>query len=84
VPNSQLRTMAEDDLIFYHDVHVAQTRARVGIEYYLGELARRDAEEATNEMIAYTKRAADMAWLTVVIAVLTVISLVTTIVAVHR
>ncbi len=88
VPYSQLRTMSEDDLIFHHDVLVAQTKARVGIDYYLSELARRDAEEATNEMIAYTKRVTDMtrmmAWLTVIITLLTIISVVTTIVAVRR
>lgn len=85
---SELRAISEDDLIFYHDVLVAQTKARVGIDYYLNELARRDYDDLNNELLAYTKRVTDMSrvmtWLTVVITILTVISLATTIIAVLR
>jgi hypothetical protein len=69
-PLQELRSLSREDLIHRHD-QLAQNTF-VGIDYYLAELARRDAAEQTAEIVRLTRI---VAILTAVITVLTAASL---------
>jgi hypothetical protein len=73
---AELRSMPPDRLIREHDEQAKTTV--MGVNYYLEEIARRDAEaqgarmeQMTSEMARLT---AQIRWLTVLITVLTAIS----------
>jgi hypothetical protein len=64
----ELRELTDEQLIAEHD-NVAQSTARLGVNYYLDELKRREQNKQTEAMLAYTRR---MLWLTVFVAICTV------------
>jgi hypothetical protein len=66
-----LREMSEEKLINLHDQAAENTVT--GVNYYLDELARRSQNKQTETMLLYTKR---MLWLTVFIAILTIVNVV--------
>ena len=73
----ELRSLPRDELITRHDA--VATPTSVGVNYYLEELARRDAAEQTAEMVRLTRR---VARLTMVITVLTAANVIAVIVGV--
>ena len=73
----ELRAMSRDELIQRHDVEARDVQP--SLNYYLAELARRDQDEQTQAMLAYTKRVTAM---TVTMTILTGIIMVLTIVQV--
>jgi hypothetical protein len=70
---ADLRAMSDEDLVRAHDSHAQHTV--VGINYYLEELARRDAAGAGTRIEAMTHRIEVLTW---VIAGMTAIILVLT------
>jgi hypothetical protein len=72
----ELRSLPTEQLIAEHDQRTAHVEP--GVDYYLTELARRDAAEQTAEIVRLSRRVATF---TVVIAVLTAINVVVVILA---
>jgi hypothetical protein len=70
-PLKELRAMSKDELIANHD-HLAKTTS-VGVNYYLDELARRDAAEVGRRPLTLTWV---IAALTLGITILTVANLI--------
>ena len=79
----QLRAVPSEELVHAHDQ--TATHTSVGVDYYLNELARRDAHAQGEHMVAQGQRVADMTRtiknLTWVVAALTVANLVAVIAA---
>jgi len=67
----QLRNLPDEDLIAFHDQTAMNTS--VGVTYALDELARREAQRQTKELIAYTNQ---IRWFTIAVAIFTVINVV--------
>lgn len=73
----ELRSLTDEQLIEEHDNCAASTVNH--IHYFLEEIKRRDQNRQTETIIKYTRI---MTWLTVFIAVLTVVNVVAVIVQV--
>ncbi len=56
---TELRVLGIDTLALFHDALAANTQ--VGVNYYLDEIAQRDAMEVNNQMLALTER---VTWMT--------------------
>lgn len=73
---ADLRATSDEDLVRQHDAHAQHTVA--GVNYYLDELARRDASSAGARIEAMTRRIEVLTWviagMTAVILVLTGLS----------
>lgn len=67
----ELRGLTDEQLVEEHDNLAGLTR--VGINYFLDELRRREQEKQTRLMLSYTHR---MLWLTVFIAILTITNVI--------
>ena len=67
----ELREMTDEQVIEEHD-NLAQ-RTMMGLNYYLDELNRREQNRQTEAMLSYTRR---MLWLTVLVAILTVVNVI--------
>ena len=65
----ELRGMSQEELVSEHDSISEHTV--IGLNYYLAELSRRDAEAANNTMLKLTKQMRDF---TAVILALTVLN----------
>lgn len=70
-----LREMSDEKLVDLHDQAAENTVT--GVNYYLNELSRRAQNNQTETMLLYTKR---MLWLTIFIAILTVVNVIAVIV----
>ena len=67
----ELKAMSRDDLISKHDQQASN--ALPSLNHYLNEIARRDAEEATNKIVSLTKWIAIM---TLVMMAATIINVI--------
>ncbi len=67
----QLRTLTAEQLISEHDRLAPQTQ--LGINYYLNEIARRELDRQSRDMLRYTNQ---VKWMTVIITVATLMNLV--------
>lgn len=72
----ELREISDEELIHQHDIESEHTV--VGTNYYLEELARRDAQRVNDSMLRCTK------WITVMTAVMLLATVVNVLVAIFR
>jgi hypothetical protein len=75
----QLRKLTDDEVIALHDTVAVHTQ--VGVQFYLDEVNRREQNKQTDLMVKFTKQ---ILWLTIFIAVLTVINVIAVIVPFFR
>ncbi len=66
-----LRSIEREELIRRHDDLAQHTT--VGVSYYLEEIARRDHDDQTKAMMAYTRQ---MRSLTIVVTIATIVNVV--------
>ena len=70
-----LRKFTDEEIIALHDSAAIHTQ--VGVQFYLDEINRREQNKQTDLVVKYTKQ---MLWLTVFVALLTVINVVAVII----
>ncbi|OGP68419.1 MAG: hypothetical protein A2W27_11025 [Deltaproteobacteria bacterium RBG_16_44_11] len=75
----ELQELSDDQLISEHDA-LAQSTV-MGINYYRDELNRRGQNRQTEAMLLYTRR---LLWLTVFVAILTVVNVVAILIPLFR
>jgi lipopolysaccharide/colanic/teichoic acid biosynthesis glycosyltransferase len=73
---ADLQTISDEQLVEFHDQMAVNTY--VGVQYYLDEIRRRQAEKAEQAALELARRAY---WMTVASTVLVVASVITAIVA---
>jgi len=73
---ADLERMSRDELVALHDENTPN--GVLGLDFIRGEIFRRDTDEANQTMLALTRK---IAWLTVVVTVMTVANVAIVIVA---